>query len=154
MFHYSVHVDPFLPPQEVTINLINLGSRQLIFSWNVVAPDCPAIHYNILTSNCGTCPTTTNHTNAICTDVPIDQDIFCTFVLQTVVCRNITGTLSNPIWVLLSNARLRDGTIIDRGNTNNGNAVVHGSRVHACMLYIAKIKCVLMMQGTYQEPLC
>ena len=42
------------------------------FTWSSVtaATHCPAVnYYNILASNCGSCPTTTNYTNATCTDV-------------------------------------------------------------------------------------
>ena len=67
-----------------------------MFSWSPVVPDCPAIHYNILASNCGSCPTTTNHTNVTCTDVPTNGGT-CTFAVQTVACRNITGNASDPI---------------------------------------------------------
>ena len=75
-------------------------TRQVTFDWSSVAPDCPAIHYNILASNCGSCPTTTNHTNVTCTDVPTDGSE-CTFAEQTVVCGNITGNFSNPISINL-----------------------------------------------------
>ena len=93
-----------------------------MFSWSPVAPDCPAIHYNILASNCGSCPTTTSHTNVTCTDVPIEQNSFCTFALQTVVCGNITGILSNPISVSLSdNNAVREGIV--NGNVNDGRDI-------------------------------
>ena len=78
------------------ISQADISSRQLVFNWSPVAPDCPAIHYNILTSNCGSCPTTTTHTTAICTDVPIDGSV-CMFALQTVVCGKIVGNSSETI---------------------------------------------------------
>ena len=61
--------------------------------WNTTSPDCPSIHYNILASKCGSCPTTTNYTSVTCTDIPTDGSI-CTFAVQTVVCGNITGESS------------------------------------------------------------
>jgi hypothetical protein len=76
------------------------SSKELTFSWSPVAPDCPAIHYNILASNCGSCPTTTNHTNATCTDVHTNNSI-CTIAVQTVVCGNITGNISDPVSITL-----------------------------------------------------
>ena len=97
-----IFTDPFLPPSEISVNLTDLSSRRLTFSWSPVAPNCPAIHYNILASSCGSCPTTTNHTTVTCTDVPIEQKTLCTFTLQTVVCGDLSGTLSNPISVSLS----------------------------------------------------
>ena len=83
------------PTNKLEISDINFSPRQLTFSWSPVAPDCPAIHYNILASNCGSCPTTTNHTNVTCTDVPTNGT--CIFAAQTVVCGNIAGDTSYPI---------------------------------------------------------
>ena len=83
------------------ISNLNLALRKLTFSWSPVAPDCPAIHYNVLALNCGSCPTTTNHTNATCTNVPINDSI-CTFAVQTVVCgNNITSNINDPINITL-----------------------------------------------------
>ena len=81
----------------VHISAIDFDSRQLKFSWSPVAPDCPAIHYNILASNCGSCPTTTNHTNVTCTNIPSNSSSKCTFAVQTVACGNITGNTSEPL---------------------------------------------------------
>ena len=58
-----------------------------------MAPDCPAVSYNIQASNCGSCPATTNYTNVTCTDIPTDGSK-CTFAIRTVVCGNIIGKLS------------------------------------------------------------
>ena len=66
------------------------------FTWNVHSSGCPALHYNIMTSNCGSCPTTTNHTNATCTDVPTDGSL-CTFSVQTVVCGSIDGGINQVL---------------------------------------------------------
>ena len=73
-----------------------LTYRELTFSWNPVASDCLATHYNILASNCGSCPTTTNHTTVTCTDIPTCDNV-CSFAVQTVVCENITGNFSTHI---------------------------------------------------------
>ena len=103
MYHYLFvyaytlfNVGPFPPPNAISLALVNFGPKEITFSWNPVAPDCPAIHYNILASNCGSCPTTTNHTNVTCTDVPTD-DIMCSFAIQTAFCGNITGNQSKPL---------------------------------------------------------
>ena len=63
------------------------------FSWSSVVLDCPAMRFNILASNCGSCPTTTNHTTVTCTDVPTNHST-CTFAVQTVICGNISGKFS------------------------------------------------------------
>ena len=88
-----------MPPDEIGISNADSLLRRLTFSWSPVAPDCPAIHYNILaSSNCGSCPTTTNHTNATCIDIPPDYS-GCIFAVQTVVCGNITSNIINSIGV-------------------------------------------------------
>ena len=84
------------PPNALHIRAANFASKELTFSWSPVAPDCPAVHYNILASNCGNCPTFTSHTNVTCTDVPTDGSN-CTFAVQTVACGNLTGNVSEPI---------------------------------------------------------
>ena len=85
---------PFPPPDEISLALVNFGRKEITFSWSPVAPDCPyIIYYNILASNCGSCPTTTNVT---CTDLP-DDDSMCSFAIQTVVCGNITGNWSKSL---------------------------------------------------------
>ena len=71
-----------------------------VFNWNAHSSNCSAVHYNILSSNCGSCPTTTNHTSVTCTGVPTGGNM-CTFSVQTVVCGNLTGELSQ---VLLYNS--------------------------------------------------
>jgi hypothetical protein len=74
-------------PDKVHINEVGFHPNQLTFQWNSVAPECSTVHYNILASNCGSCPTTTHHTNVTCTDVPINGGI-CTFAVSIVVCEN------------------------------------------------------------------
>ena len=91
----------FPPPDKVYITVVDIGLRQLTFNWSPVAPDCPAIHYNILSSNCGSCPTTTTHTTVTCTDIPTDGNM-CTFAVKTVVCGSITGSMSYPLMINLT----------------------------------------------------
>ena len=107
--YFSVHIMSIqLPhaghssstPDNIYISKVGFHPNQLTFQWNSVASDCPASHYNILASNCGSCPTTTNHTNVTCTAVPTNDSI-CTFAVQTVVCGNITSNISDPINITL-----------------------------------------------------
>ena len=118
-----MYAGPFPPPGQVSINLTVLQTRQLIISWSPVAPDCPAVHYNILASNCGSCPTTTNHTNVTCTDVPISATL-CVFALRTVACEHITGMSSNPISLSLSNGSSIHENIINSGDNDNNRKVL------------------------------
>ena len=81
-------------PREVKMSTVNYSSREVTFNWSPVAPNCLAISYNILSSNCGSCPTTTNHTNVTCTDVYVSPGDTCTFAVQTVanLCGRSTST--------------------------------------------------------------
>jgi hypothetical protein len=72
----------------------------ITFKWSEYSPRlyCQAAYYKVTASrDCGSCPTTTMHTNTTCTDVPIDGST-CIFGIQTVVC-NITEELSLPLLV-------------------------------------------------------
>ena len=93
---------PLPPPDEISLALVNFGQKEITFSWSPVAPDCPSIQYNILASNCGSCPTTTNHTTITCTDLPSDGSL-CTFAVETVVCGNIAGNRSKPLMLKTAN---------------------------------------------------
>ena len=102
---YSLHginIVPYMSPERVSISAVNLGLKEITFTWNPIPTECSAaIHYNILASNCGSCPTTTNHTNVTCTDIPTNgsRSITCSFAVRTVVCGNITGNVSEPLMI-------------------------------------------------------
>ena len=99
--HYNNNiVAPSVPPKTLYMSNADFVSRKLTFSWST---DCGTkLHYNILASNCGSCPTTTNHTNVTCTDVPTENSV-CIFAIQTVVCGNISGQISYPIRATILN---------------------------------------------------
>ena len=126
--YYTFSVDQFVPPN--IDGLPNLTSNTIIFTWHPVAPDCPAIHYNILASNCGSCPTTTNHTNVTCTDVPTNSSM-CTFAVRTVVCGN-NGQFSDAIHVALM-ANYCDNLITNSSN-NIGRSALSGAITSATIL--------------------
>ena len=113
-FTYT-YTGPPPAPREVKMSNVNYSSREVTFNWNPVAPDCPSISYNILSSNCGSCPTTTNHTNVTCTDVYVSTGDMCTFAVQTVAdsCGRITGKASKSISVHFTSLINLD-TCIDR----------------------------------------
>ena len=92
----NIYIGFSLSPSKPYISIADYASKVFTFVWSPVAPDCPAIHYNILASNCGSCPTTTNHTNVTCTDVPTDGST-CTFAVQMEACGNITGNISDAM---------------------------------------------------------
>ena len=86
--------------------------------------------YNILASNCGSCPTTTNHTNVTCTDIPTNGST-CTLAVQTVVCTEdtecTTGIESDSINIRLLNTRsshdTREHSSTDRDTTLTASVV-------------------------------
>ena len=98
--HFTLDIDQLYLPDKVYISEANFKSKRFTFSWSPVTTDCSTIHYKILASNCGSCPTNTTHTNATCTGVPTDSSV-CTFAIQAVVCGNITRVTSDKIKVTL-----------------------------------------------------
>ena len=97
MCNLIINAAPYPPPKKFSLALVMFGSKKITFSWSPVAPDCPAVHYNnILSSNCGSCPTTTA-TNKVTCDVRNHPESLCTFAVQRVVCGNITGNVSEYI---------------------------------------------------------
>ena len=91
-----------LPSIEKTnISIVDNIPGQISFTWihGTSNNHCSAIHYNILSSNCGTCPTTTDHTTVTCTDVPTDGRV-CTFTLQAVFCGTVVGNWSESLNVI------------------------------------------------------
>ena len=119
------------PPDRVYMSNADFVTGHLTFNWSSVSPDCPrsSIHYNILASNCGSCPTTTNHTTVTCTDVPIINGSMCTFAVQTVVCGNITGNRSVPI-------RVNTDTVYHTQTSCDSSNAIHNS------VYIISISCI------------
>ena len=88
-----------------------------------MSPDCPAIHYNILVSNCGSCST---HTTVTCTDIPTNGSQ-CTLAVQTVVCGNITGNISDPINITyplgMNNSDPTENPKVHNSDTNTVNII-------------------------------
>ena len=97
-----LQVGQFQPPDKLHLSAANFILGYFIFSWSAAASECSAVHYNILASNCGSCPTTTNHTTITCTDVPTDGST-CVFAVQTVVCGNLAGNYSDMVTVTTYN---------------------------------------------------
>ena len=94
-----VIIEPFPPPTDV--ELVGNNVSHLTFSWNEVASNCPSIQYQIVASNCGACPNTTLINEATCTGsyTQLLTSQQCSFAVVTVVCDNITGDVSNSVYV-------------------------------------------------------
>ena len=88
-----------LPPENISwlVSYQQLHKYMITFKWNVHPLNCRPT-YNILASNCGSCPTTINHTTVTCTDVQTDDGV-CMLAIQTVVCERIAGELSPHVSV-------------------------------------------------------
>ena len=92
------NVAPLPPPNNV--QLTNVQPGQITFNWTSVDTLCDSVSYNIIASNCGQCPSTTNNTTATCTDVVASGQV-CTFIIQAVVCGTITGSQASPTTVIM-----------------------------------------------------
>ena len=111
-------------------------SRKITFSWSTES-DCIAIlHYNILASNCGSCPTTTNHTNVTCTNVPTNNSM-CIFTIQTVVCGNITGQITYSIRATILNPT--DNTSFGIYSSDSCQAYIISTSVLATVLSVSTV---------------
>ena len=104
----NLFTGPSLPPSNLYINAVDFDSNLLAFTWSPVSLGGSALHYNILSLNCGSCPTTTTNTTVTCTDVPTDGSV-CTFAVQTVVCENVVSDKSDSVNV----------TTLDSNQTEN-----------------------------------
>ena len=105
------------PPNSLHISHIDTGLIQLTFTWSPAALNCPGVLYNILASNCGSCPTTTNYTTATCTDVPSNGSM-CVFAVQTVICEDITGNKSDSISIVVKNTSSPHSEIPENSSTD------------------------------------
>ena len=90
--------EPFHPPNDVRLSHVQPG--QLTFNWSSPDVQCDSLSYKIITLNCGRCPSVTTNTTVTCTSVVASGQV-CTFVVQTVVCGNLTGNMSDPFYVIL-----------------------------------------------------
>lgn len=79
----------------------DLMSRKLIFKWNPVGPNCPAIKYKINASNCGSCLQMTRSTEVTCYDIPNNHSQ-CRFAVQTFTCNHTLGNWSDTVSVNLT----------------------------------------------------
>ena len=90
---------PFSSVNNLYISVANFTSNEFTFNWSPVTPDCNALHYNILSSNCGSCPITTTNTTGTCTDAPTNGSM-CTFAVETSVCGAVVGNTSDTITII------------------------------------------------------
>lgn len=94
---------PFPSPNNISLSMANTG--QLTFTWSSSTQNCPALKYNIISSNCGSCSSNTAANSVTCSDVRPGATTLantCTFIVQTAVCDDILGATSIPLVILIT----------------------------------------------------
>ena len=94
--NYTSITDP--PPSPSNIHLRSFNQSELTFAWDAVLTNCIAIHYAII-STCGHCPSITSNTFITCTNPNTSGNNTCRFSVQPVVCGNVRGNESRPLYV-------------------------------------------------------
>ena len=85
-----------LPPPNVTLTRFHYNNGQLTFNWS--SPTCPAVYYNINSTNCGECPHNTTSDSITCQSVLNSKSSNkCLLSVQSVVCDNLHGAFSQPV---------------------------------------------------------
>ena len=93
--------NPYPPPNDV--NLTDIGEGQVTFNWS---SPCPSIDY-VITSDCGTCPASTNTTSVTCSglQLPTQADgVVCSISISSRAC-DVIGNSSTP--GILAGVRLK-----------------------------------------------
>ena len=86
----------------MTFQLISIASEGLTFNWTSVDPTCSGISYRISATGCGNCPSGTNSTTVVCSGIKLSGDTqTCTLSVQSVVCGDIVGNVSDLLNVSL-----------------------------------------------------
>lgn len=105
-YTYCLYIDP--PPPPTDFQLVDVTPGRLTFNWSRVDSNCSTLQYNMIVSNCGVCACTTpvRDNFVICsidlTSASLSGNGPSRFSVQSVICNNITGSIS-----MLINATLR-----------------------------------------------
>ena len=98
------------PPNDVTLYEVTLNHLTFIWSENNVLSHCPLLHYRISASpSCGLCPNTTVNTTATCLGdyaQLLSNSLNCSFAIQTIVCGDISGVVSEAVNVMWSDVNV------------------------------------------------
>ena len=97
------YIDPL--PSPMGVSLFTVNSRQLVFNWMPIQSNCSSLQYGI-ESDCGSCSegsqTFLNQTSKTCiVEQPNTDERMCSFAVNSVICRNISGSFSTPVNVTL-----------------------------------------------------
>ena len=91
-----------VPDPPTDLKLVNVTTNQLSFNWSSVDPQCIELSYNISASpNCGNC--VSSSTSVTCSEFQLSTFAhnMCTVAVKSIVCENITGTMSSVVHVTL-----------------------------------------------------
>ena len=98
------------PPPD-NIYLADAQPGTLVFNWTPVIFNCSTLQYSIA-SDCGACPSVTNMTSAMCSDLQMTTNaVVCHFRVSSRAC-GLVGNPSSPTAVTLK------GTLIERGKAH------------------------------------
>ena len=87
----------YAPPDNIYLADAQPGA--LVFNWTAIF-NCSTLQYTIA-SDCGACPTVTNMTTAICSDLQLTTNaVLCHIRVSSRAC-NLVGIPSLPIGVTL-----------------------------------------------------
>ena len=86
----------------MNLHLEDANTANLSFCWNTTYPSCPSLHYDVRTTNCGTCPTKVDSNAAVCDDFNVTSDVqVCSIAIQRRCGENIIGNTSDIFQVIL-----------------------------------------------------
>ena len=95
----TVTVTNLYPPPD-NIYLADAQPGILVFKWTPAIFNCSTLKYTIA-SDCGACPTVTNMTTAICSDIQLTTNaVLCHIRVSSHAC-NLVGIPSLPTAVIL-----------------------------------------------------
>lgn len=96
---FCTQTAPFLPPNEVHISSVYLEedtvSGSITFNWSSVKDNCPALLYDLISINCGSCPDISINNEATCHNISVGN--VCTFAVNTLACETIMGDPSSSV---------------------------------------------------------
>ena len=96
------------PPKNVTVSDATTNNITFTFTSPNALQNCPAVHYSIVSDNCGHCPNLTTSNSFSCNFDDSTESQECTITIQTLLCDSLFGTsnesitFSVPGWKLLS----------------------------------------------------
>ena len=112
VLHIYVHITTgaLQPPANLHLSSIASNSNSLTFAWSDVRSSCNStcfnVKYNIVSSNCGRCPSSTAYTTVTCDHLSTNYGLNCTFMVSSVLygssyCSSVAGATTSTVVVRL-----------------------------------------------------